>query len=135
MFYFLILLFILNKLSLRIIGKGIFEILFTTLLLLALSNNSLLLYLGSNLYQEILVFALLYALIYLYYFGRIHRFLFYIFAFLALLTREYFWAYYIALGIISLFKIHSLTRKKLLFIVHIVLFQLYGCFILNNLSF
>lgn len=119
-FYFLLVLFMINKLSLKIIGNGILEILFTTLLLLALTNNSLLLYLGSNLYQEIIVFALLYVLIYLYYFGKTHRFLFYIFAFLALLTREYFWIYYITLGIISLFRINTLTRNK------IIIYCLYG---------
>lgn len=93
-FYFLTFLLLLNKLCNKILGKGFINLLFALLLLFSFANNGLILFLGTNLYQEIIVFAFFYILLYVYFVTKKVSFISYLLVFTALLSREYFWIYY-----------------------------------------
>lgn len=119
--YFLIFLFILNKLAIRIIGSGRNEIIFTSLLLIVIVSNRILVFLGTHLYQEIPSFTLFYLLIYLFFFTKNKQILIFLISIFAMLTREHFWIYYIVYGIVYIANHHSKLSKK-----YILLYSLMG---------
>lgn len=112
--YFLVFLWTINQLAIKLVGISLKAKLFTLLLLLVLVSNRLLLFLSHNLYQEVPVLALFYLLTYLWLFSQKRSWLFCLVGILALFTREYFWILYLTLGIVNLREYHKLSKPKII---------------------
>lgn len=93
----------------------------TTLICLSLISNRVMLHLGSELFQEIIVFALYYLLIYFLVIKSNKDLLILPIIAAAMLTRELFWAYYLVWGLIFLPKIKSYSIIKILYFLLISL--------------
>lgn len=114
--YLILLLFMLNLLSVRILGPGKLARILTTFVLLSLVNNRQILFLGNNLYQEIPTFTIFYLLYYSYFTKNLK--LFYTISCIAMLTREYFWVYYLVFVIAAFRKRKSLSISPI-FLVYV----------------
>ena len=90
-------LFIFTKLGLKVLKGYKLKHSIIFLLLLFFITFPPVFFISTNLYQEIIVIALLYLILYLTYFKK-NMIALYIVWIVALITREYFWIYYIVLG-------------------------------------
>ncbi|MEI8345987.1 MAG: hypothetical protein WCG27_00860 [Pseudomonadota bacterium] len=104
LFFTILFLFCFNQIGLKFLKALKLKSIYLLIISLFFVTHPLIIYLTNNLYQEMPVIALFYFLLYQIYYQK-NRVLLYVTWFFALLTREYFWIYFLVWGLSNWKKI------------------------------